>query len=328
MKNQNIIRPDRTIKSNVFSNWLMTLCFGTIFFIQACEEPYTPDTSESQQEYVVEGYVEVGEDSNPVFVIVTRSIPFISTINPDRFSELFVNNANVTVNDGTKTVTLIPVCLSQIPEELREQVFAVLGFNPDSTAVDLCIYADLLGQVTKEYNRRYDLTVKVGDKILTATTTVPEFVPIEMFRWADPPGTPSDTLARLWITIDDPRGVNNYYRYLTATGGEGLIAPFTSVVDDALFDGKKFEFPLQRAQRRGGDFDPDSFGLYRREDSIQVKWCNLDKAHYDFWRTRDFSASSGGPFSSYTRISTNIEGGLGIWGGYSVGHYKLYVPPK
>ncbi|MBK7223573.1 MAG: DUF4249 family protein [Saprospiraceae bacterium] len=54
----------------------------------------------------------------------------------------------------------------------------------------------------------------------------------------------------------------------------------------------------------------------------------LDKVHFDFWKTRDFAANSGGPFSSYTRIKTNINGGLGIWGGYSVQNYRLYCPPK
>jgi hypothetical protein len=297
--------------------------------VSSCEEPYTPDTFESEQEYVVEGYVEVGEESNPVFVIVSRSIPFLSTINPEKFATLFVNDAEVTVNDGDKTVSLIPVCLSQIPEELKEEVYAVLGFNPDSTSVDLCLYADLLGLIKKEYNRRYDLTVRVSDKTITATTTVPQLVPLTNLRWTDPPGIPSDTLARLWVTLEDPPGVANFYRYFTAQGGGSLIPPFNSAIDDPLFDGMKFEFPLQRAQRRGeGNFDPDSFGLFMRGDSVHIKWCAIDKEHFDFWNTRDFSANSGGPFASYTRISSNINGGLGIWGGYAVSHYRTRVPLK
>ena len=85
----------------------------------SCEETFVPDTSVSQQEIVVEGYVEAGKDANPVFVILTRSIPFISTIEPDKFSELFVKNAKITVFDGDKTVELNEICLSQIPDELK-----------------------------------------------------------------------------------------------------------------------------------------------------------------------------------------------------------------
>ena len=51
-----------------------------------------------------------------------------------------------------------------------------------------------------------------------------------------------------------------------------------------------------------------------------------DEAHFDFWNTRDFSANSAGPFSSYTRIKGNVDGALGIWGGYSVDSYRLFVP--
>lgn len=292
----------------------------------SCEEEYIPDTNLQEQEVVVEGYVEVGSNSNPTFVILTKSIPFISTIEPDKFTELFLRGATVTVNDGDKTVTFTELCLSDIPEELKAQVYEVLGYTPDSSAVDICLYVDLLGQLTKDYGRRYDLKVLIDGKEITATTTVPSFVPLDSLKWDDTPGEPSDTLAQLLVTINDPAGVANFYRYQTATEGSGFIAPFTSSIDGEIFDGKKFDIPLQKAERRGGDFDPDSFGLYLRGDTVTIKWSTIDKAHFDFWNTRDFSANSGGPFSSYTRIASNVKGGLGIWGGYATEQYKEVVP--
>ncbi|MBK9735800.1 MAG: DUF4249 domain-containing protein [Saprospiraceae bacterium] len=261
-------------------------------------------------------------------MILTKSIPFISTIEKDKFTELFVKNAIVTVNDGEKDVNLNELCLKDVPEEFKKQVYEILGLNVDSSAVDICVYADLLGQIKKEYGRTYTLEVNVDGKKLTASTTVPEYVPLFGFRWDDPPGNPSDSLARLFVRINDPANTDNYYRYFTSEGKSALIPPFNSVIDDAIFDGKEFEFPMQKAERRGGDFDPETFGLFTRGDSVTVKWVTLDKAHYTFWQTRDFSANSGGPFSSYTRIATNIEGGLGIWGGYAVDSYKLFAPPK
>lgn len=308
------------IRPSTFLSILMIISF------LSCEEEYIPDTNLQEQEVVVEGYVEVGSNSNPTFVILTKSIPFISTIEPDKFTELFLRGATVSVNDGDKTVTLTELCLSDISEEFREQVYEVLGFRPDSNSVDICLYADILGQLTKDYGRRYDLKVLIDGKEITATTTVPSYVPLDTLIWDDTPGTPSDTLAQLLVTINDPSGVANYYRYQTATDGNGFLAPFTSVIDGEIFDGKKFDVPLQKAERRGGDFDPESFGLYRRGDTVIVKWSTIDKAHFDFWNTRDFSANSGGPFSSYTRIATNIKGGLGIWGGYATEQYKEVVP--
>jgi Domain of unknown function (DUF4249) len=305
-------------------NYLIALFLSVSFL--ACEEEYIPDTNLQEQEIVVEGYVEVGSSSNPTFVILTKSIPFISTIEPDKFTELFLRGATVTVNDGDKTVILPEVCLSNLPENIKAQVYEVLGFSPDSSTVDICLYADIFQQLTKGYGRKYDLKVLIDDKEITATTTVPSFVPLDNLRWEDTPGIPSDTLAQLLVTIDDPVGVANFYRYQTATEGNGFLAPFNSVIDGEIFDGKKFDIPLQKAERRGGDFDPNSFGLYLRGDTVTVKWSTIDKAHFDFWNTRDFSANSGGPFSSYTRIASNVKGGLGVWGGYATEQYKTVVP--
>ena len=304
------------------------LLFAGILFT-SCEEPYTPPTTEEDQQYVVEGYIEYGAESQPTYVMVTRSIPYITTIGPDQLANIFVKDALVTVNDGNKEVELTQLCLNDLPEALRKQALQALGLNADSTVLDICLYVDLAGQVVKKEGGKYDLTVKIGDRELTATTTIPVHVPLTLPRFEDPPGEANDTLAALWVKINDPAGPN-YFRYFTSDGDvNNLIAPFQSTTDDTFFDGKEFEFPLTKAEKRGGGRDnADAFGLFTRGDSLTVKWCNLDKAHYDFWTTRDFSANSGGPFSSYTRIKTNINGGLGIWGGYSVSYLRLYCPPK
>ena len=297
----------------------------------SCEEPYIPPTTEEDQQYVVEGYIEEGEGSMPTYVMVTKSLPYLSTIGPEQLANIFVKNANVTVNDGEKTVTLVQLCLNELPEELRRQALELLGLNPDSSSVNICLYVDILQQLNKKQRGKYDLNVDIDGYNLSATTTIPNYVPLYDPHFEEPPGEPSDTLAALWFKIKDPAGPN-YYRYLT-TGdeGDGLLAPFQSTTDDSFFDGKEFDFPLNQAERRGGgdgDNNFDDFGLFHRGDSLTVKWMCLDKVHFDFWRTRDFAANSGGPFSSYTRIKTNIKGGLGIWGGYSVGYHRLYCPPK
>ncbi len=302
----------------------------TILFIglMSCQDPYIPTTLESEQEIVVEGYIESGDNANPTFVLVTRSIPFIGKVTPEKLASLFVKDATVIVNDGQKDVTLNRLCLSEIPLELRDQAYQLLGFNPDSVALDLCLYVDLLNSIDRKEGGKYDLRVTIGDKQLTATTTIPRFTGLDSFDFRPTPGVPIDTLSQLFCKIKDPENTIDYYRYFTATGGDGLIPPFTSVTNDLFFNGKDFEFPIARAQRRGqgGGFDPNAFGMFRRGDTITIKWCTLDKAHFDFWNTRDFAANNGGPFGSYTRIITNIKGGLGIWGGYAVAQYELIVP--
>jgi len=125
--------------------------------------------------------------------------------------------------------------------------------------------------------------------------------------------------------VDDPIG-EDYYRYETSLNDRGLIAQFQSTTNDAFFDGQEFEFPLNRAEYPEDDTEFNDFGLYPRGDTVLIKWMNIDREHFDFWNTRDFSANSGGPFANYTRIDGNLEGALGIWGGYSISQYVLPIP--
>lgn len=295
-------------------------------FLYGCETPFEPDTAEADQQYVVEGFVEAGDQPLPTYVIITRSIPFIGEISPEVLNGLFVRGATVTVDDGDNVVPLPELCLNELPAEVRTVIASALGFDPDSSAIAFCAYVDVAGLVTQEQGRTYDLTIELADGTqLTASTTVPSAVPLSNLRWEDPPGDPNDTMATLKVTLNDPADEKNYYRYFTAANGGRLFAPFASVVDDGLFNGEEFEIPLNQAIPRNAEFDPSTGGLWTRGDSIEIKWCTIDKAHFDFWQTFDFNNNNQGPFSSYTRVSSNVDGALGIWGGYAVSYYEDVV---
>jgi hypothetical protein len=304
--------------------------------LYSCEDPYTPPSLQDAQQYVIEGYIEAGNEAQPTYVMVTNSLAYVEEIGPTTFAKIFVKNAKVVVNDGINKVELQQVCTSQLPPQLRDQALEALGLNKDSVTIDVCLYVDLFDQINRKEGGKYDLTVTVDGKVLTATTTIPKNVPITKFRWDDPPGQKNDTMARLWITIADPIGPT-YYRYLTTDKDiNQLKARQVSVNDDVFFDGKNFEFPLEKATQINRDTENEenngdsfqTFGLYSRGDSVRIKWMTIDKPHFEFWNTRDASATRNGPFSSYIRVKTNINGGLGIWGGYSVNNYSLYCPPK
>jgi hypothetical protein len=302
------------------------VCFSMIFF--GCTEEFIPETQEEDQRYVVEGFIEGGDSDMPTYVLLTKSVPFLSTIDLSVFNEIFVNDAVITVSDGSNTVELEEFCLDELPPEIREAAALALGFDPDSTSLNICAYVDFLNLIDPKEGGVYDLKIAVDNEVITATTTIPEFVPLFNLRWDDPPGEPSDTIARLWVTIDDPLEEANFYRYFTEQNNEGLIAPFSSVVDDKFFNGKEFEFPLTKAEPRDAEFDADTFGWYFRGDSIRIKWMTIDEAHFEFWSTLEFSRNNAGPFSSYNRVSSNVNGALGVWGGYAVGHYEELVPVK
>lgn len=299
--------------------------FMLLMLVTSCEEEYIPVNTGEEQKFVVEGYLEAGEDPFPPYVILTRTFNFYSEIGPEQFSESFVHDAIVSVNDGSKEVRLDEICFFDLPVELRQEAAARFGFDADSLEVNFCIYIDLLNQIKPVEEKTYDLLINVEDQVITATTRIPRHVPIDTMFFTSPPGEPNDTLAQLRVAISDPPGERNFYRYFGSTNGNVYKSIFSSVEEDLFFDGKSFEFQLYNPETTDSDYDPDEFGLYFVGDTISIKWCSVDEAYFDFWNTLEFSNANQGPFSSYTRLQSNINGGLGIWGGYSVSYYTRVV---
>ena len=311
-------------RSNKWIIWLIGL---VVISGMGCEEEYIPDTIDSPAKLVVEGYVEAGDQPMPAYVILTRSRSFFQKLNPGDLEGSYVHNALVQVSYDGITATLPEICLNELDTTLREVVAREFGFDPDSLQINICVYVDLSGQVVGQFGKQYQLHVEAEGEVLEATTTIPELVPLDSFRFEPTPGTPIDSLAQLIATVSDPADETNYYRQFIRIN-DGIYDPgFASVSDDALFNGKSLDFRINSPEDTPDD-NPEVFGLFHRGDTISIKWTNIDAEHFKFWNTFESSRNSGGPFSSYVRVSTNIQGGLGVWGGYAVAYYDAIVPEK
>ncbi len=308
------------MKSKLFI-LLFAICF---LFVLSCETPYEPDTSKYPIEYVVEGFVELANQDVPTFVFISRTIPFYDRIDPERIAESFVRNAevNVTVDDGN-TVALTEVCLDEIDpalaEIIRESLLTTGVFS------DFCIYIDLADQIEKRPGSKYDLEITAGSDVLTATTTIPDTVPVNRLFHERPAGNTGNNLYDFGLEFTDPINQVDYYRVLTGVNSLPLYSNNNSVFDDVFFDGQTFSFPIPRPVYPGEDFSVDSIGLYTLGDTVQLKWMTMDYDHYEFWSSLEFDSNNGGPFASYTRANSNINGGLGIWGGYSAFYYNYII---
>jgi len=298
-----------------------------LLWITACEEAFIPETPPAQN-IVVEGYIEGGQRPSAPFVILTRSVPFFAELNAEELDDIFVHDAEVIVDDGSRSVRLEEICLGDLSPAQRRLAAELFGFAADSIGFNFCAYTDITGEMRGEAGRQYDLSVRKGEQELRASTTIPSVSDLDSLKFEPPPGEANDTLMQLNCIIDDPGGVVNFYRYQTQINDEGFRTPLGSVIDDRLFDGQRFDFVLPKAEPRDADFDLETFGLYRRGDTVTLKWMGIDRAHFDFWNTLEFSVANQGPFSSYTRVNSNIEGGLGVWGGQSARYYTLPVPEE
>jgi hypothetical protein len=128
--------------------------------------------------------------------------------------------------------------------------------------------------------------------------------------------------------IKDPPGFGNYIRFYTQTGPGPFYPGLNSVFDDQIIDGTTYDIEIEKGIDRNTKIDFDNYSFFNRGDTVTVKFCNIDKAAFDFWRTMEYSYSSiGNPFSSPTKVTGNIQGGaLGYFGGYAVQYKTLVIP--
>ncbi len=326
------------LRTSVFGLRTSMLLLPILFFLSSCEEEFTLDVGTPEIEIVVEGHIEAAEEPAvplPPYVILTRTIPFRSSITAEEISNLFVHDAFVTVSDGETTVELTEACWEDIPDELKSVVVELLPEELDTIPVNVCIYLDPNFALFGEIGKTYDLVVEADGKRLTSSTTIPPHTLIDSLEFIPAPGDFGEEYFELRGFMTDPEEYADFYRYFTSTNGSFLSAAFSSVVDDKFFNGQSFEFPLARTDAKFGTSfdsqnppDPDDFrvnGLFREGDEVIVKWINIDEDHFRFWETLEFNIINQGPFGSYTRISSNIEGGVGIWGGQSASYYSITV---
>ncbi len=313
------------------------LFFGALLslsvILSGCETDITVDLPQTEVKIVVEGSIEPGL---PPFVLLTRSAPFFGTFDPNNLADYFVRDAEVIINDGFSDYTLAEICLSEIPEEFLALATELLGIDLDSavTLPDICFYTtDLFGGsiLVGVPGRRYTLTVIAeGDTLRSHSYLTPAIPPDSLFARPHPDPT-VDSLFRLSIRFSDPDSLGNFYRYWTRryNRSKGVDEPFypgvNSVIDDLFFNGQTVDFSLDRGQPRSAGFDFETYGFFWAGDTVVLKLAAIEKPVYDFWVTLEYDAGSGGPFSSATSVSTNVEGGLGVFACYGASYDTLII---
>jgi hypothetical protein len=259
---------------------------------------------------------------------MTKTLPFLSNSSSETLNNNYVTGAMVTLSDGTKTIRLTEVCFKDLPQILKIEAAKILGFNTENNAFipNVCFYADLNGAMPGQAGKTYQLEILTEGKKITASTTIPLPVNLDSLRFIASPGANQDSFLLLTSRLSDPKPQQNFYRYQVKMGDGPFITPGGgSLFDDRLFNGQDFKLNLPRPGGDGESFNITTFGLYPVGKETTIKWVNLDKTLFDFLNTLEFSINNQGPFSTYTRVKSNVKGALGVWGGQYIKNYKLIV---
>lgn len=287
-----------------------------IFFFYSCEKKITLKVQNQPAKLVVDASIE--NERYPI-VALSSSLNYFSSITTQELSASFVHNATITISNGEKTVPL------------KEYTYRdSLGHDFYYYTVD---YTDTASIIVGKFNRTYHLDITTEDGLqYTATTTIPYLTKIcENLWWQPAPNVDDTTLCVMYGTFTDPPGFGNYIRYFTRINGGRFLPGLNSVFDDQFVDGKTYSLEFDMGWDKNSILKPtadNGYGYAHRGDTVTLKYCDIDKATYDFWNTWEFAWESyGNPFSSPIKVLGNISNGaLGAFSGYAVQYSTIIIP--
>jgi hypothetical protein len=298
------------------------------FITVSCEEPFIPDNLQQEPQIVIEGFIEAGDDASPAYVVLTKTLPFLSTISSETLDKNYISGAKIALSDGTKTINLTEICFKDLPPSIKIEAAKILGFNVENNAFipNVCFYVDLNVSLPGQAGKSYRIEILAEGKKITASTTIPKPVFLDSLKFIPNAGANQDSFLLLTSKLADPKEQQNFYRYQVKMGNGPFITPGGgSLFDDRLFNGQNFKLNLPRPGADGEDFNINTFGLYPVGKETTIRWVNMDQSLFDFWNTLEFSINNQGPFSTYTRVKSNVKGALGVWGGLYAKNYTLQV---
>ena len=290
---------------------LLFIFLPALFAFTACEKGISFKLDQVAPKLVVEGSIENGQV--PV-VYLSKSLDFFSKIDPGILANSFVHNAEIFVSNGTLT------------HKLKEYSVPIGGgYNFYYYSIDS---SNLPTSFTGELNKNYSMRIVSEGKEYSATTHIPNITRrIDSLFWKEAPPGNSPGKVALMIKAYDPPGFGDYIRYFTKRNSEPFYPGYNSVFDDQVIDGSVYEVQVERGIDRNGSIGEES-SFFNKGDTVTLKLCNIDKATFDFWRTMEYTyATVGNPFSSPTKVISNIQGGaLGYFGGYAAQYRTLIIP--
>ena len=294
---------------------LLFILLGMIF--TQCQKEIEVELPDYERKIVIEGSIENGQ---PAMVIVSRSVPYFSTIDIETLmNDVFIRDAEVTVTSSTGQT---------------EQLTFTL--NPESPIYMAYTGHSLLGEPGKSYT----LTVRYKDKEYTATTSMREPIRLDSAWLAFLDA--NDTMPTSRIQLTDPANTHDYYMFRIKVHGKKLhdrlwVTSMPVAFDDATFNGQTVNYEILRANPSSlfmaemTDEEKEEYYriTYRKGDTIYLKTSSIDYDAFQYWSAMTYELAVGqNPFMSPAPIPCNISGEnvIGNWTAFASTVDTMYYP--
>ena len=315
------------------------LIFIVSLILFSCQEEITLDLPQAEMKLVVEGAIEPGF---PPYVILTQNQGYFDEIDIDTYSNLFVNNVDTVKvwyykDSGEKEIKF----LSKIEGvDSLPTIFTDLSYD----------FSGNFPYYFSQEEKKYYLEIKWNNQIITAETTIPKSTPLDCL-WVEQSETADkDFKCDIRAIYSDPADIQNniiiksrriqHYSFSEDSCKTKDIPDFPLQLIDAgsdiLVNGESFETYFPKPKENGfptGAYNSmreeecsDGNTLEIKEDIVLIKFSQIDEASLKFWRGLIRQrGTNGNPFSEPKNLVSNINGGLGVWTGYSPVYYKVPI---
>lgn len=332
---------------------ILILSVSVAWFSFSCQKEIDINANPLDQKYVVEGKILNGGSPE---VKVTKTGFYYDPIDATTIENLYIHNAVVTITNGSTQIILEEVCDQYIDADflfegskqsladtlnvpvadIEAYFYALSKPQKDSLVLSIfpnipltCKYVVPAGTVfLGQEGERYDLRVVTPDNtVLTSTTTIPLHFYIDSLSYVYNPDYPNYAKVLVNLTFPSNQAYGHYVKFGTKKQGEAYFYGGIggSVYSDAAFAGTSFlSLPMQY-NTKDEDAPFNVRGNYMKGDTASLIWQNIDKGTYEFLYSVENDGGAS-PFSSPTKAVTNIVGGLGVWGGYNISQYSVYIP--
>ena len=311
----------------------MNLFRFSLFFViilSGCEKVVDLDINSGAKKIVVEGYIQQGY---PAYVFLTKSEGYFDLINEDSFENLAIDDALVFIEREDGVIHKLTYIDQDLIDSLNLPDSLSLPFN--ALYLDLSYKNNEFSQIG--YN--YKLIVEWNGDTILANTSIPPEYPIDSIWVQKKDSLESDYKHYIWARVNDPDTLgNSVLVHFKRDVGWRPMSPFfipcaIPVRSDNLVNGESFDAFFARSGRFNEEdgallpFYSDRVidGELVRKDIVLLRISHINYTTYQFWRSATRMEDAGNnPFAEPMNLSSNIEGGLGIFGGYGVSYY--YIP--
>lgn len=307
-------------------------CFVLLILgMTACQKEVTVKLPSYDEKIVIDGKIETGLP--PIIFLSTTKDIFGDNSQEAIFGD-FISDATIIISDGTLTDTLQTICSDEIPKEFQDIGYALFGIPPSlMSKFHICAYSTLNQDFFGKAGKTYTIEISYKGKKYNASTSIVEPTTLDSVYWKPEKNTIDYGYAYAHLT--DPGDKYNAYfwevlRSNIGKDGKPIDLKFhktgNPVFDDQFINGVSFEFFYENPRTWRDTSIPEQFrGMYKRNDTVIVKFSSLDKQCYNFYQKKYVQINNGGnPFSIPINLPTNISGGaLGFWGGFSTTYYTL-----